>query len=1117
LTQQDQSNKVARDEAKGDDSKLHEPTIADSKSDDETWETVPHRPRNTRKKASNHGRHGPHHHGNHGGHAKKKPRTKEQRQRTKNRKIVREILSSVLDSVDEVVRRRRSLSRESSRVRGAHSAPTAQKKLSAAGAAANSNPVATSHKSNAVQKKGSTMRDILVGAKGGKTSQATQNTATAKAAPASFSERGRAKTENISGYANPPRTRNEPRKHDKSEKVNLSKTAGSSPADQNTVPTVPETLSAVSTSSAYTPSIRNVVPHGRKKASCSDSSSGDSAEALKPQNPQTRSSKESSPSPPLPTLLNPGNNNSSSSSVASSLDAPHAGHHANLSHQSEDDVGYHLLDVCDRLSRDISVFMKRREDALAIRRQERGLVLSALEDTLGAIWPGMCSVEMYGSCATNLDLPSSDLDIVIRGLDRPVEIVSGPSTSVSARPSTRGDTQTTDRSIDRDDRLGRVNSHPEISQYVVDKQFSQHKVPMYMAYGHMSLNAQRVITLATELEHRSWAVHVKAIPTATVPVIKILADPARLPGSVSRTGDWLVQHSMTQQTPGAEGSESRASNQAQLTHYPNGQGPPLWRGADVVNGLFQVDITFEGPEHGGIGSTQFSSHAVQKWSEETGLEPEATPAVQVLMVLKELLAQRRLNEPFSGGLSSYALLLLVISVVRERSIIREELEKAERQRRVVAAGGGNSALRSLKTDPSPTDTVDDKNQKRRKDPPKPEDIRPKNMTRATTAEKTYQKQNEKLQEPVNSADAKTKPGKNQSKSSEVENTTVPNAAPKGASQSSWASIARKSSSSGSLQQKVNDEDPPPENLEQKLNSDTPVQRKVLNKPSSFADAVAKGAPTAAKTPAVSQHAPSKDQEKLVRSKKNEGKNDISGKRDVADSQPQDSSRENHVETTVGINGPPKAQSKPKPSAVTDQGTGQGSVSSSNPNRLSAWSNAGDSGLDSSLFPQGFHDVVEVLCSGETTPGKLLMHVLLFYGQHFDSQSTAIDYSGTHDRDPNNNLGYSVRSPYFLRRSAGTFDPVTGMLTVDQIVVYDPLEGAETKNVAKSCFLWSNIRWVFAQSYMTLSSAVEMNASSQGGGNRATHVSSDGPAYGHDESGNVIVDPSSPLLELLLSF
>ena len=41
--------------------------------------------------------------------------------------------------------------------------------------------------------------------------------------------------------------------------------------------------------------------------------------------------------------------------------------------------------------------------------------------------------------------------------------------------------------------------------------------------------------------------------------------------------------------------------------------------------------------------------------------PEAVP---ITLVLKEMLVQCRLNEPFSGGLSSYAVLLMVMIVIQ---------------------------------------------------------------------------------------------------------------------------------------------------------------------------------------------------------------------------------------------------------------------------------------------------------------------------------------------------------------------------------------------------------------------------------------------------------------------
>jgi hypothetical protein len=54
----------------------------------------------------------------------------------------------------------------------------------------------------------------------------------------------------------------------------------------------------------------------------------------------------------------------------------------------------------------------------------------------------------------------------------------------------------------------------------------------------------------------------KAIPTASVPVIKILADPSRLPGAMLPTvgGEWLMQHHhLASKTPPVNGINSSSS------------------------------------------------------------------------------------------------------------------------------------------------------------------------------------------------------------------------------------------------------------------------------------------------------------------------------------------------------------------------------------------------------------------------------------------------------------------------------------------------------------------------------------------------------------------------------
>merc|ERR1712157_568407 len=83
-------------------------------------------------------------------------------------------------------------------------------------------------------------------------------------------------------------------------------------------------------------------------------------------------------------------------------------------------------------------------------------------------------------------------------------------------------------------------------------------------------------------------------------------------------------------------------------------------------------------------------------------------------------------------------------------------------------------------------------------------------------------------------------------------------------------------------------------------------------------------------------------------------------------------------------------------------------------------------------------------------------------------------------------------PFVTRQASGTMDPYTGMLTVDPIVVYDPLEGAEANNVARSCYAWQSIKWVFNQCFNTLIHTMERR------------------------NGNTIED-TSVLLELILSY
>ena len=795
----------------------------------------------------------------------------------------------------------------------------------------------------------------------------------------------------------------------------------------------------------------------------SDTSSSDTEEI--PQNdgceiPSTLAAIVAS-TPPLPTLLSPANANSASSSVASSLEAPPRGrtHHHSDTVKDVNDVGYHLLDVCDRLSRDMSLFMSRRALALNARRRERGAILSALQSSVASIWPGMCHVELYGSCATQLDLPSSDIDVVVLGLHRKPFMTN---------------------QINSDARSTSVSSIAEDSYVSGDVHHQmQHLMPS-PSYGMLPQhrNAEQVIKLAADLEKQPWAVQVNAIPTASVPVIKVLADPSKLSGN-SIGNDWMTQHQqMSGEAASAAGGvvsfETRPNpeySKADSGSYPPPTHVP-WRGSDVMKGLLSLDITFEGPEHGGIGSTEFSTRTVAESCDESGLHPDATPFVQTLMVLKELLAQRKLNEPYSGGLSSYALLLLVLALVRERAVIREEIELVEQQRRAMTVG----ELNSFPSGSIPAN-----------DPAHPLLIQPPLKEANCTL---------LLGEGVNTMDVgpvemirRDAPSIRQSPSSSIKQPTT--------KQSSWAMIAKMNAGSSPTKNLSTSIDVTMEgdvnSTKEKATKKQPAVEESDQKPS-FADAVAgsKSITKTVQTGANSKNIPDMN-----------AKSQLSPDKRTSHDLNSESKKELRSETETSV-----CNSAPRHAS----------------NMTSIVSPIDAKTRAPAFYPQGYNDIVEVLCSGETTAGKLLMHFLLYYGQHFDAQSTAIDISGKHERHYDGQTPpSSYLSPYIQRQSLGNIDPITGMLTVDPIIIYDPLEGAENNNVSRRCFAWNSVRWIFAQSYATLASAVERSATpptSPNGGAMPQAVVRNGDSETFSLSLDTncdLMDPSSPLLRCLLSF
>ncbi|GMH81123.1 hypothetical protein TL16_g08832 [Triparma laevis f. inornata] len=297
--------------------------------------------------------------------------------------------------------------------------------------------------------------------------------------------------------------------------------------------------------------------------------------------------------------------------------------------------------VCRILKRDIGRFMVKRDAALVERRRGRNMLLKAIQSVVRQtiLLQNDYSVTPYGSCLTGLDLPSSDLDIVISKI-KPVEEPRTPKKKLPKKERDR------------------------IKKERLDQQRQEERELPY-----------RIEQLAAKLSEEGWAVQVKPITTTAVPLIKLLADPTMVPEEfMERVPGQFDADTFTpkrrEEVP-LEEEEFQFGNfsPSQLPSPPISptqrfgyDKPPLsphspclsWRGADITNNLVSVDITFDVGHHGGIASSDYAETVVKDGAKDDVFDGDNGDNIifQVIIVLKEFLAQKHLNEPFTGGLSS---------------------------------------------------------------------------------------------------------------------------------------------------------------------------------------------------------------------------------------------------------------------------------------------------------------------------------------------------------------------------------------------------------------------------------------------------------------------------------
>ncbi|KAF8379237.1 hypothetical protein HHK36_028669 [Tetracentron sinense] len=156
---------------------------------------------------------------------------------------------------------------------------------------------------------------------------------------------------------------------------------------------------------------------------------------------------------------------------------------------------------------------------------------------------------------------------------------------------------------------------------------------------------------ARYLANQEWVQNdsLKAVENTAIPIIMLVAEVPR--DLIVATGN-----ASNVQIPKEE-STQRTGEQGNIIHYDmvgsENSSLPKCSQMKVDNGMdvksVRLDISFKSPSHTGLQTTELVKELTEQF-------PAATP---LALVLKQFLADRSLDQSYSGGLSSYCLVLLI--------------------------------------------------------------------------------------------------------------------------------------------------------------------------------------------------------------------------------------------------------------------------------------------------------------------------------------------------------------------------------------------------------------------------------------------------------------------------
>lgn len=297
-------------------------------------------------------------------------------------------------------------------------------------------------------------------------------------------------------------------------------------------------------------------------------------------------------------------------------------HHPSFDASMADSMMIQMLHV------EIGQFVHYVDAITAVKSVQQQKMLHKIQSIVERIWP-TGRVHAYGSFATGLSIPSSDLDLVVTGFR------------------------------------------------------SNHSYNDKVHWSDLPTYPSPLQTLAAALKKQSWLRRIQCIDTASMPVIKIVsevagalqhvdisfdysgsADPSSAPAAAPSAPPTITFEQDLSATHNRILSQSSSATPGLRTSTGATVGAPSRLSQQYPAGLSPIASSHLGAHHLSVGPEVDSSgvHRGRQAVELVCCYIKMYPALRPLtIVLKQFLAERALNNTFSGGLSSYCLVLILVS------------------------------------------------------------------------------------------------------------------------------------------------------------------------------------------------------------------------------------------------------------------------------------------------------------------------------------------------------------------------------------------------------------------------------------------------------------------------